>query len=143
MISQKTTLPPIISQHFNSLLLSQPMPEFRDSLKIFDEMLAKVLKKWKKLDKCPAQKQKCEQLLREIQELHERAKIKEEERKAEARHKTQSFGYSVASPKNLVRPIYERLRFGRELSRILLRGSPRKIYKVQRKMKCKAALHHD
>lgn len=117
------------------------MPEFRDSLKIFDEMLEKVLKKWKKLDRCPTQKQKCEQLLREIRELHERAKVKEEERKMEARHKTQAFGYSVGGSENLVRPIYERLRFGREYSRILGGQSYRKLYKIRGKMKCKAALH--
>ena len=141
MISKKTTLPPQISQHYNSLLLSQPAPKFRETTETFEKMWEKVLKRWKKLDKCPAKKEKCEQLKLEILELYERAKAKEKEREGQTDHKTNGFMYSVHLPKGMANGVCQRLRFGREIRIFPFSGSHRAFYKARHKLKCRAALH--
>jgi hypothetical protein len=77
-------------------------------------MWREVLKMWKKVEKNPQKKRKCETLKSEIMELCERTKIKEKERESQTDHKTQGFGYCVALPTRLAEDVHARLRFGRK-----------------------------
>lgn len=115
----KTTvsLPPVITQRFDSMLLSYPTPDLRDSCKTIGIMLKEVEKLWKRIENNPAKKLRCEKLKQEIMELYERAKVKEKERQGQKNHKTQEFGYFIGLPKENDRDVYWRLRYGRKAGR--------------------------
>lgn len=70
---------PRIAQYFSSALLSLPMPKFKhdeeDILNILNYLKAEL---WKKLEKCPGKKVKCEKLYAEIMDMYERIKKKKE-----------------------------------------------------------------
>jgi hypothetical protein len=134
IIEKVQTLPPIIPQHFCAALLSSPAPNLRDWSGTFDVMWQEVLKMWKKVEKNPQKKRKCEALKSEIMELCERAKIKEKEREGQTDHKTQGFMYHVAIPSGLAEDIYTRLRFGRKGGSFRHRlGNNDPIQKIRRK----------
>lgn len=109
-----TPLPPLITQAFNPKLLSFSYPKLRDHLGTFDQMWKEALKLWKRLDRLPDKKVRCEKLKEEILDLYERAKIKEKEREGQTDHKTQKFGYHVAVPKGLAEDVFARLKLGRK-----------------------------
>lgn len=114
MIETVASLAPLILQHFDSKLLCGPAPKLSDSSDCIAAMLKTVEKLWYKLKNNPSRLARCEALKKEILHLYERAKIKEKEREGQKDHKTQEFGYHVATPKTMGRDVYWRLRFGRK-----------------------------
>lgn len=72
------TIPPLdLKEIFDPLLLSAPHPKFRDDEDDILQILNYVKKKlWKKLNKCPSKKIKCENIEKEIREVYEQIKKK-------------------------------------------------------------------
>jgi hypothetical protein len=78
-LNKITVIPPQIIQRFSELLLHIQSPKFGDDADDIINILhylREIL--WKKLDKCPAKKKKCEKLYKEIFEMYESIKTEKE-----------------------------------------------------------------
>lgn len=102
----------LLGSRFDANLLSIPVPSFReDSNKLWRiyKYINSNLKK--KLRNYPVLLEKFTKLENEFIGLYERAKIKEEERKKEVRHKTQEPFYNIGSIGEKDEKVFRRLRF--------------------------------
>ena len=126
-----TILPPLIQQSFDAALLSTPFKMREDSETLW-KAWQYIEKLWHKLDKCPAKKAKCEQLKQQFMELYERAKAKEEERKATPSHRTQMSLYFIDFIGRKVEEAFRRAKYGKRFRDDTHIGRKYgKIYKVQ------------
>lgn len=94
-----TTLPPEVRQHFDALLLSTPLPEFRDNLKLIWRMYLFIKQKlMKKANYNENTKKRAERLEQEFLELYERAKTKEEKLGEKAENEAKGLFYHINLP---------------------------------------------
>jgi|SRR5690606_9145895 len=105
-------LPLPIVQNFSRLLLSLPSPKFKDD----EEDILNILKYvrsqlWKKLDKCPGQKIKCEQLYNEILEMYESIKTQKEDHEAKTEFVTEQPFYHFKCAKRSHHEILSRHKY--------------------------------
>ena len=124
-------LPPKIMQSYNAELLSRPCKLREDSETLWKAWLY-IEKMWHKLDKCPGKKSKCEELKQQFMDLYERAKAKEEERKATPKHRTQMSFYYIASVGKKGDRAFNRAKYGKRFSDDSHLGRKYvKVYKIQ------------
>jgi hypothetical protein len=128
-----TIFPPLIREYFSSELLQTPHPKLREdseTLWYVWEYIEKNL--WKKLDKQPIKKARCELLKQIFMELYERAKIKEKEREKETRHPTQVPFYYIGRIDRQGEKAFASAKYRRCCSRDSQVGRRYgKIYKIQ------------
>lgn len=113
-ITTISTLPPIITQYFNRLLLATPCPDFKDSskdlLRVYEYIVKKLLKRAKNI---PQRLALCEKLEKEFLDLYVQIKAKEEELKEKTDHITQEPFYRFRGVSRNSKKIFDRLKFKR------------------------------
>ena len=117
-ITNINTLSPLIRQSFNAALLSTPMILFRENsqvlLKIWNIIKKKIVKRisYRISD---AEFDHLIKLEKEFKEKYEWITKKEEELKAETRHRTQKLFYYFTMPSKSDGLIYQRLKYKRSI----------------------------
>jgi hypothetical protein len=90
MLTTTSTIPPPIAQYFSKLLLWVATPKLKDDeediLNILHYLKSEL---WKKLEKCPGKKLKCEKLYKYILEMYESIKKQKENREAKTTFTTE------------------------------------------------------
>ena len=91
-------------------LLKHPF-KFGDDSKDLKQIADYLLdKKWHKLDKCPAKKKQCEELLKEFQEIYGQVKAQKNS-KATKGNKTERFNYYIDFAKQSDSDLFSRLKY--------------------------------
>ncbi len=107
-------LPPAVAQNYEAVLLCAPRPDFRDSSRTLERIKKYIIEKLLyRAGSNPIRKALCENLLKEFEELYERAKVKEKELKEKANHFTQRSFYSFKSVGRKDEEFFRRLKFRR------------------------------
>jgi len=101
---------PEIKKFFNcNLLLKKPLRDNSETLLQIMEYIDKKL--WKKLDRCPNKKKRCEKLKKEFLDLYEQIKNEEKKSKKETNNKTKGFFYSINLSSKSNGTIFRRLKY--------------------------------
>ena len=103
-------LPPDMKQYFDRMLLAQPCPGdyATDLWNIWKYVEANV---WKKLEKTPGKKRKCEELKRQFMELYDQIKAQKENPKTKTKNKAEMPMYYIEFARRCDRHLFGRLKY--------------------------------
>lgn len=90
-----STVIPFIHQKFSPLLLSMPVPSFKEDCAYFWSIWEGILKDWDKIERKPWLVDRANNLKQEFLRLYGIAQIKETYRASQKDHKTQGWFYRV------------------------------------------------
>lgn len=109
-ISVKETLFPLLFRNINPNLLSIKTPKFQDDEEDIWGIWKYIEKKmWKKLNKCPGEKIKCEQIKKEFMGIYGRIKKKKEDGEAKENNRTERMFYRLHCPIRSHNDVLERI----------------------------------
>jgi len=112
MIKITVSLPPPIIKYFSHLLLNTPYICFGDNLERLEKILLFIINNLlPKAKNNPQRLKKCNYLITEIKDIHERTKAKEKELETKTIKKPKQPFYRITCSKKCFQCLYERMCF--------------------------------